>query len=730
MRRNNDELLATWGNLVNRTLTNAYRNFGVVPTPGELTPADTALLESVARQASTRSGRNIEQGRFRAALAEAMRLASQVNQYVSDQAPWALVKPDKARAGTILFVALRAVDSLKTMFTPFLPHTSQLVHELLGNDGSIAGELVFRTVTEEGGRTHEVLTGDYSAWVGRWEPSSLEPGQKLQEPRPLFRKLDEAVASEELQQDGRRRRVIDTHAHLGEDAAEVLARAQAAGVERVVAVATTLAGAREALALAERHEAVYACLGIHPHEAGGVEPSDVDGLRQLLEHPRAVAVGETGLDYYRDYAPRDAQRALFERAARAGPRRRQAGRHPHARGRRRHPRAAPPTRRPGRPALLLVACAPRAGPLPRLVRLVRRQRDLQERVRAAGRRAGGTGRPAPRRDRQPVSRAAAGAGPSQRARLRRAHVPGARRGAGRRAVGSGRADRCERRGGVRAVSVRPRKALGQHFLVDDNILRVIERLASLSAGDVVLEVGPGLGVLTRFLAARVALVHAVEIDRRLEPELAGIERTELHWGDVLGLDLASLEPPPRKLVANLPYNVATPVVAESLRLESLAGWCVMVQREVADRFFARPSTKAYGAVSVLVQLAAERTGLPPGLARGVPSASERRLGARRVPACRAGCAERGEAPRRRGVLAPPQDARESLSLCSGLASRERGGRGPRDDRPGRGRPCGGARASRVRPRSPRPCGDRATRPRRSTSGSWSARGGPTASTSS
>jgi 16S rRNA (adenine1518-N6/adenine1519-N6)-dimethyltransferase len=161
------------------------------------------------------------------------------------------------------------------------------------------------------------------------------------------------------------------------------------------------------------------------------------------------------------------------------------------------------------------------------------------------------------------------------------------------------------------VSVRPRKALGQHFLIDDNILRVIERLASLSPSDVVLEIGPGLGVLTRFLAARVALVHAVEIDRRLEPELAGIERTELHWGDVLAFDLAALDPPPVKLVANLPYNVATPVVAESLRLESLATWCVMVQREVADRFFARPSTKAYGAVSVQVQLAAERTGLHP-----------------------------------------------------------------------------------------------------------------------
>jgi 16S rRNA (adenine1518-N6/adenine1519-N6)-dimethyltransferase len=161
------------------------------------------------------------------------------------------------------------------------------------------------------------------------------------------------------------------------------------------------------------------------------------------------------------------------------------------------------------------------------------------------------------------------------------------------------------------VSVSPRKSLGQHFLVDDNILGVIERLADLQGGDVVLEVGPGLGVLTRFLAARVAHVHAAEVDRRLEEHLTGVERTTVHWGDALRLDVAALDPPPHKLVANLPYNIATPIVAESLQLEQLALWCVMVQREVADRFFAQPSTKAYGAVSVLVQLAAERTGFHP-----------------------------------------------------------------------------------------------------------------------
>jgi 16S rRNA (adenine1518-N6/adenine1519-N6)-dimethyltransferase len=161
------------------------------------------------------------------------------------------------------------------------------------------------------------------------------------------------------------------------------------------------------------------------------------------------------------------------------------------------------------------------------------------------------------------------------------------------------------------VSVSPRKSLGQHFLVDENILGVIERLADLQREDVVLEIGPGLGVLTRFLADRVEHVHAAELDRRLEEHLGGIERTSLHWGDALHLDVTKLSPPPRKLVANLPYNVATPIVAESLALEQLRLWCVMVQREVAERFFAQPSTKAYGSVSVLVQLAAERTGFHP-----------------------------------------------------------------------------------------------------------------------
>lgn len=166
------------------------------------------------------------------------------------------------------------------------------------------------------------------------------------------------------------------------------------------------------------------------------------------------------------------------------------------------------------------------------------------------------------------------------------------------------------------MSVTPRKDLGQHFLVDENILGVIGRLAELEAVDVVLEIGPGLGVLTRYLADRVAHVHAIELDRSLEPDLRmGLgERAnvELRFGDAVGFDYATLRPPPRKLVANLPYNVATPLVVESLDgLPSIDLWCVMVQREVADRFFAEPGTKAYGAVSVLVRLAAARTGFHP-----------------------------------------------------------------------------------------------------------------------
>jgi methionyl-tRNA synthetase len=196
VRRNNEELLANWGNLVNRTLVSAHRNFGTVPEPGELTDADRRVLDGVAA-AFAEVGASIEQARFRAAAAAAMRASTLANQYVAEQEPWTLVRSDRERAATVLYVALRCVDSLKTLFAPFLPFTSQAVHELLGYDGVFGGSLEFREVAEDGGATHQILTGDYSA-AGAWAPSELPVGQALREPWPLFKKLPPETAAEEL----------------------------------------------------------------------------------------------------------------------------------------------------------------------------------------------------------------------------------------------------------------------------------------------------------------------------------------------------------------------------------------------------------------------------------------------------------------------------------------------------------------------------------------------------
>src|ERR671925_522961 len=198
VRRNNDELVANWGNLVNRTLTSAHRNFGTVPEPGELKEADRALLDAVEGGFET-VGELIAAARFKAGLAEAMRLASLVNQYTSEQAPWATIKTDRERAGTVLYVALRSIDNLKTMFAPFLPFSSQELHALLGYEGSLAGELELREEGEDDD-VHEVLTGDYTSAEGRWEPSQLPAGRTVAEPKPLFKKLDaDAIVAHELE---------------------------------------------------------------------------------------------------------------------------------------------------------------------------------------------------------------------------------------------------------------------------------------------------------------------------------------------------------------------------------------------------------------------------------------------------------------------------------------------------------------------------------------------------
>src|SRR5881275_2748992 len=197
LRRNNDELLANWGNLVNRTLTNAYRNFGEVPAAGELMDEDRETLAAVDVGFET-VGKLIEESRYRAALAEAMRLSSIGNQYVDHQAPWAVIKNDRERAATILHVSLRIVDTLKIIFTPFLPFTSQRLHEFLGYEGWLAGPLEFREIEEGSGEKHTILTGDYADWVGSWQSSELPVGQKLRAPEPLFKKLDPGIVDDEL----------------------------------------------------------------------------------------------------------------------------------------------------------------------------------------------------------------------------------------------------------------------------------------------------------------------------------------------------------------------------------------------------------------------------------------------------------------------------------------------------------------------------------------------------
>jgi 16S rRNA (adenine1518-N6/adenine1519-N6)-dimethyltransferase len=163
------------------------------------------------------------------------------------------------------------------------------------------------------------------------------------------------------------------------------------------------------------------------------------------------------------------------------------------------------------------------------------------------------------------------------------------------------------------LGIVPDTRLGQHFLIDDNLVRVALRLAELQADDVVVEVGPGLGVMTATLADTAAFVHAIELDRRLEPALratlGGRDNVIVRFEDAVDLDPASLDPPPTAFVSNLPYNVATPLIIESLHgMPTVQRWAVMIQRELGDRLFARPGTSAYGAPSVLTQLASDRIG--------------------------------------------------------------------------------------------------------------------------
>ena len=196
VHRNNNELVATWGNLVNRVLSFGYKHWdGVVPTPGELRSGDEAIL-AVVDAGFQEIGEHFKAVRLRAALNEAIRLASEGNKYWDTAAPWDEIKIDKTAAATTVYTALRCIDSLKTLLAPVLPFTSEKLNIYLGYQQPLFGEQYTELVDDSLG-THQVLRYRPASASGRWEPSRLAPGQGLVQPEPLFRKLDDSVVEEE-----------------------------------------------------------------------------------------------------------------------------------------------------------------------------------------------------------------------------------------------------------------------------------------------------------------------------------------------------------------------------------------------------------------------------------------------------------------------------------------------------------------------------------------------------
>ena len=202
LHRNNDELVATWGNLVNRTLTFAYRRFdGCVPAPGPLEDVDTQLLAQIEAGFEP-VGQLLATCKFRAALGEVMALAREANRYLDEKGPWFQIKENRKAAGTTIYVALKAIDSLKVLFAPFLPFSSERLHQYLGYEGTLFGRQYTDTFEEASGRVHEALCYDDSGATGEWKASHLPPGQPLRQPEPLFKKLDLSVVEKERERLG------------------------------------------------------------------------------------------------------------------------------------------------------------------------------------------------------------------------------------------------------------------------------------------------------------------------------------------------------------------------------------------------------------------------------------------------------------------------------------------------------------------------------------------------
>jgi methionyl-tRNA synthetase len=199
LRRNNEELVGTWGNLVNRTISMTAKNIGSIPSPGNLIDADRAMLET-SKAAFASVGDLLSRSRQKAAIGEAMGVVSAANKYLSDMEPWKLKNTDPARMESVLHVALQVVDDAKTLLTPFLPSSSTKVHAALGGTGDWARmpELVeVDEPTAPGSPNYHVLTGDYETGA-KWESTPIEAGRPIAAPTPIFRKLDASIVDEEL----------------------------------------------------------------------------------------------------------------------------------------------------------------------------------------------------------------------------------------------------------------------------------------------------------------------------------------------------------------------------------------------------------------------------------------------------------------------------------------------------------------------------------------------------
>ena len=202
VRRNNDELVAAWGNLVNRSVSMAAKNIGHIPEAGEFTDEDERVL-AASRSAFDTVGQCLERSQFKAALQEAMRTVAEANKYISEQAPWVLRKTDPERMATVLHVALQLVQDANTLLTPFLPESANKVHAMLGGTGTWTGMPRIDTGRDTIGGSEEaveypVITGDYADNVARWESMPIATGTPLERPQPLFAKLDPSVVDEEL----------------------------------------------------------------------------------------------------------------------------------------------------------------------------------------------------------------------------------------------------------------------------------------------------------------------------------------------------------------------------------------------------------------------------------------------------------------------------------------------------------------------------------------------------